>query len=155
MPRRLAITGPYVVEVLTYTDPALEPNQVLVKTEIASSKHGTTTGMFDGSVFRGQRFDQQMRLFIPKEPEAEKAPAQPRKPENTGTIGGGGHAGRRAGQALEEGRPRVRLDGRAGDQRLRGGPPLRAGRHRSGAGAVHGARLRVAALHSGIQRALR
>jgi threonine dehydrogenase-like Zn-dependent dehydrogenase len=94
MPRRLAITGPYVVEVLTYTDPALEANQVLVKTEIASGKHGTTTGMFDGSVFRGQRFDQQMRLFIPKEPEAETAPAQPalaqpRKPENTGTIGVG------------------------------------------------------------------
>jgi threonine dehydrogenase-like Zn-dependent dehydrogenase len=87
MPRRLAITGPYQVEVLEYQDPPLQAGQALVRTELASGKHGTTTAMFDGRVFRGQRFDQQMRLFVaaPEPPQAEAEPA----PGKSGTTGVG------------------------------------------------------------------
>jgi threonine dehydrogenase-like Zn-dependent dehydrogenase len=88
MPKRLAITGPYEVEVLEYEDPPLEAGQVLVKTELASGKHGTTTAMFDGRVFKGQRFDQEMRLFIQEEPQPSKD-AGPRVPGGTGTTGVG------------------------------------------------------------------
>ena len=55
MPRRLAPTGPYHVAVVEYDDPPLKPGEVLVQTELASGKHGTTMAMFDGGVFRGQR----------------------------------------------------------------------------------------------------
>jgi hypothetical protein len=34
MPRRLAITGPFEVQVLEYEDPPLESHQVLIKTEV-------------------------------------------------------------------------------------------------------------------------
>lgn len=89
MPRRLAITGPYQVEVLEYQDRPLEAGQVLVKTELASGKHGTTTALFDGRVFQGQEFDQRMRLFIEKEKEDEPAEKEPSQPWNTGTTGVG------------------------------------------------------------------
>ena len=65
MPRRLAFSGPYQVETVVYEDPPLGRRQVLVRTEWASGKHGTTTAMFDSGVFKGQRFDQDLRLFVP------------------------------------------------------------------------------------------
>ncbi|MBN1640856.1 MAG: zinc-binding dehydrogenase [Anaerolineae bacterium] len=86
MPRRLAITGPYQVEVLAYEDPPLGEGEVLVETELASGKHGTTFGMFDGRTFAGQRFDQEMRLFVPDEHAGEREPAGP---HNAGTTGVG------------------------------------------------------------------
>ncbi len=85
MPRRLAITGPHKVEVLEYEDPPLQAGQVLVKTELASGKHGTTLAGFDNVNFRGQNFDQRMRIFLP----AEEEPAKPRAPGNTGNNGVG------------------------------------------------------------------
>jgi threonine dehydrogenase-like Zn-dependent dehydrogenase len=63
MPKRMAITGPYEVEVREYEDAPLEPKQVRVRTELASGKHGTTMGMFDGINMRGQIFDPEMRFF--------------------------------------------------------------------------------------------
>jgi len=74
MPRRLAITGLYEVEVKQYEDPPLKPTQVLVRTELASGKHGTTTGMFDGVNFRGQTFDPEMRFFR-EDPDYKAPPA--------------------------------------------------------------------------------
>ncbi len=89
MPRRLAITGPYQAEVIEYTEPSLQANQVRVRTELASGKHGTTTGMFDGRSFQGQEFDQSMRLFVEAgEDLPARAPA-PDKPWNAGTTGVG------------------------------------------------------------------
>ena len=82
MPRRLAGAGPYQVEVLEYEDPPLKPGEVLVETELASGKHGTTMAMFDGGVFRGHRFDQDMRIFV----EAEPSP-MPTTPGRVGTSG--------------------------------------------------------------------
>jgi threonine dehydrogenase-like Zn-dependent dehydrogenase len=86
MPCRLAITAPHRVEVLTYEDGPLEAHEVRLQTELASGKHGTTTAMFDGLNFRGQRFDQAMRLFIPTE---EVAASPITSPLNTGTTGVG------------------------------------------------------------------
>jgi threonine dehydrogenase-like Zn-dependent dehydrogenase len=82
----LAITGPYQVEVLDYEDPPLGDGEVLVETELASGKHGTTFGMFDGRTFEGQRFDQEMRLFVPAAPAGEPGAS---RPHNAGTTGVG------------------------------------------------------------------
>jgi threonine dehydrogenase-like Zn-dependent dehydrogenase len=86
MPRRLAITGPHEVNVIDYEDRALTDHEVLVKTEIASGKHGTTVAGFEGANFAGQRFDSDMRLFV----EAP-VPAAGRsgEPGGTGTAGVG------------------------------------------------------------------
>jgi threonine dehydrogenase-like Zn-dependent dehydrogenase len=84
MPRRLAITGPYQVEVLAYQDAPLQSQQVLVKTELASGKHGTTFGMFDGRTFQGQRFDQDMRLFTQEEGEPARESGEPHSSGTTG-----------------------------------------------------------------------
>jgi len=89
MPRRLAITGPHVLEVLQYEDPPLEAHQVLVKTELASGKHGTTTAMFDDANFRGQHFDEHMRLFVEARPGAERPRPSRDAPWRTGTTGVG------------------------------------------------------------------
>ena len=74
MPRRLAIVGPYEVQVLEYQDKPLEAKQVLVQTELASGKHGTTFGMFDGRTFEGQQFNLDWRLFVESEPKPAEEP---------------------------------------------------------------------------------
>ncbi|MDH7568541.1 MAG: hypothetical protein QHJ73_03000, partial [Armatimonadota bacterium] len=86
MPRRLAITAPHRVEVIEYHDRPLRPNEVLVCTEIASGKHGTTLAMMEGVNFRGQVFDQETRLFLESGPLADTPPPAVR---NTGTTGVG------------------------------------------------------------------
>jgi threonine dehydrogenase-like Zn-dependent dehydrogenase len=88
MPRRLAITGPHRVEVLEYEEPPLQSHQVRVRTVLASGKHGTTTAGFEGLNFRGQRFDQEMRLFVPAEGTEAPASTFP-TPRGTGTTGVG------------------------------------------------------------------
>jgi len=79
MPKRLIFSGPYQVDVANYEDPALGPDQVLVRTEWASGKHGTATAMFDSGAFGGQRFDQDLRLFLPDD--------QKKAPTNFGQVG--------------------------------------------------------------------
>jgi len=86
MPRRLAITGPHKVEVLEYEDRPLNPHEVLLRMTIASGKHGTTIAGFDGINNIGQRFDQDMRLFVEREPSPATGPGQP---WGTGTTGVG------------------------------------------------------------------
>jgi threonine dehydrogenase-like Zn-dependent dehydrogenase len=73
--------------VLEYEDPPLKPDQVLIKTEIASGKHGTTVAGFDSLNFRGQNFDQKMRLFVEAEPK--KSEPGHFSPHGTGTTGVG------------------------------------------------------------------
>ena len=96
MPRRLAIVGPYEVEVLEYHDPPLKGKEVLVQTEYASGKHGTTFGMFDGRTFEGVRFDPDGRIFVEAEPAPEapqaaapRAKASASEARRTGTTGVG------------------------------------------------------------------
>jgi threonine dehydrogenase-like Zn-dependent dehydrogenase len=89
MPRRLAIVGPYQADVIEYVEQPLQADQVRVRTEIASGKHGTTTGMFDGRSFQGQEFDQQMRLFVEAGEQVAPRIASHERPWNSGTTGVG------------------------------------------------------------------
>ncbi len=87
MPRRLALTGPYEASVLEYEDRALAPGEVLVRTEYASGKHGTTFAMLDGRTFSGKRFDSERHIFVEdKDPGSISRPS-PQKPWRTGTSG--------------------------------------------------------------------
>lgn len=72
---------------MNYDEPPLQPDQVRVKTELASGKHGTTTALFDNRSFAGQRFDQETRLFL--EDDAAPALPTPEVPWNMGTTGVG------------------------------------------------------------------
>jgi len=67
MPRKLAFTGGNQVEVVEYEDRPLEPNELRIKTEYASGKHGTPLAMMGALNYQGQRWDEEMRLFIPTE----------------------------------------------------------------------------------------
>lgn len=87
MPRRLAVTGIYEASNLRYEDRALGAEEVLVRTEIASGKHGTTFGMFDNRAFAGMRFDAEQHLFVADErPPNERLPSVA-QPWTTGTSG--------------------------------------------------------------------
>lgn len=89
MPRRLAITGPYRAEILTYPEPQISADQVLVQTEFASGTHGAMTALFEDGVFGGQYFDPKMRLFVEADGKnARKQPSQ-RNPWNMGSTGVG------------------------------------------------------------------
>lgn len=89
MPRRLAFVAPYQAAILDYEEQPLQPQQVRIKTEIASGKHGTTMGMFDSRSFQGQEFDQTMRLFVEAEADAPLRVPTYEKPWNVGTTGVG------------------------------------------------------------------
>jgi threonine dehydrogenase-like Zn-dependent dehydrogenase len=85
MPQRLAITAPNTVQVIPYDDPPLKSNQVLVRTQIASGKHGTMLAGFHKLNLRGQRYDPNMRLFV----DSPDEPQKPWQPSGTGTMGVG------------------------------------------------------------------
>jgi threonine dehydrogenase-like Zn-dependent dehydrogenase len=105
MPERLAFSGPYAVERVAYDDPPLGPRQVLVRTEWASGKHGTTAALFDSGVFKGQRFDQDTRLFLPDD--------RPTVPDDFGKVGTSGVGTVAAiGSAVTRWRPGDRVFGR-------------------------------------------
>ena len=72
MPKRLVFSGPFQVETVSYEDRPLGDREILVRTEWASGKHGTTTAMFEGGVFHGQHFDPELRLFLPQQAEPPK-----------------------------------------------------------------------------------
>ncbi len=88
MPRRLAFTGSYQIEILEYDEPPLQPQEVRVQTELASGKHGTTAGMFDGRTFAGHVFNQDMRMFV-EQADAQPPTASKDHPWKTGTTGVG------------------------------------------------------------------
>ena len=73
MPRKLAFTGGHQVEVVEYEDRPLAPNEVRIQTEYASGKHGTPLAMMDGRNEQGQRWDDEMRLFIPSEDDRRES----------------------------------------------------------------------------------
>lgn len=90
MPNRLAIVGPYQVKVLAYDQPQPGPHEVLVQTEIASGKHGTTTGMFDGGAWQGYTFSPDIGYFQQTATPTESTkPIDIAHPMNTGTSGVG------------------------------------------------------------------
>lgn len=86
MPRRLALTGPYRAEFMTYDDAPLTAGQVRVQTSLASGKIGTTTAMFDSRAFHGQTFDPQMRIFTPSPDGSTQHGPRPDAPWPMGTT---------------------------------------------------------------------
>lgn len=90
MPKRLAITAPYQVKILEYEQNPLAPSEVLVRTEIASGKHGTTTGMFDGGAWQGHSFSPEIGYFQQTAtPDQTTKPIDEAHPMNSGTSGVG------------------------------------------------------------------
>lgn len=89
MPRRLAITGLHEASVLEYEAGALGDYDVLVRTEIASGKHGTTFAMFDGRTFAGLRYDTERHLFMAADEASERRPPSRQNPWGSGTSGYG------------------------------------------------------------------
>ena len=87
MPRRLAITGLYQASILTYQDRALGAHEVLVRTEFASGKHGTTFGMFDGGTHFGKRFELERHLFVDDDRDPSESLPTVDRPWNAGTSG--------------------------------------------------------------------
>ncbi len=53
MPRKLAFTGGHQIEVVEYEDRPLEPNELRIKTEYASGKHGTPLAYMDDQNLEG------------------------------------------------------------------------------------------------------
>ena len=65
MPKGLCIDKPQSVTLREYDDPPLTENQLRIKTEFASVKHGTEFHLFSGeSPFGGRYFDPALRLFV-------------------------------------------------------------------------------------------
>lgn len=90
MPQRLAIVAPYQVKILTYEQKEPGPHEVLVQTEIASGKHGTTTGIFDGGVWHGHTFSPEIGYFQQTSaPEKNTHVISEERPMNSGTSGVG------------------------------------------------------------------
>ena len=87
MPKRLAVTGHYEASILEYEDPPLGADEVLVQTEMASGKHGTTFSMFDPHTFDGQAFDVERHLVLPDESGADAGEPSVASPWPSGTSG--------------------------------------------------------------------
>lgn len=85
--KRLAATGRNRVEVLDYEHRPLGDDEVLVRTEIASGKHGTALAILESVNFRDARFDSEMRLFVQDAPDGTALSRE--KPWGVGTSGVG------------------------------------------------------------------
>ena len=65
MPRGLCIDKPQSVALREYEDAPLTEDQLRIRTEFASIKHGTEFHLFSGqSPFGGRYFDPALRLFV-------------------------------------------------------------------------------------------
>lgn len=72
MPRKLAFTGGHQIEVVDYDERPLASDEVRIQTEFASGKHGTPLAIMASGNDTGQRWDNEMRLFVP----ADDAPVE-------------------------------------------------------------------------------
>ena len=86
--KRLAMTGKNRVEVLEYSDNQLASHEVLVRTEIASGKHGTGLALLESTNFQGVTFNQAKRSFLKSDDGAAHL-ASPDQPSRLGTAGVG------------------------------------------------------------------
>jgi threonine dehydrogenase-like Zn-dependent dehydrogenase len=65
MPQGLYVDKPQNIVMKEYQEPDLQDNQVRIRSEFAAIKHGTDFHLFSGqSPFQGNRFDQNLRLFV-------------------------------------------------------------------------------------------
>ena len=67
MPRKLTFTGSRKIEIVEYEERPLAPHELRVRTEFASGKHGTPLAIMAGLNDPGQRWDDEMRLFVPSD----------------------------------------------------------------------------------------
>ena len=67
MPIRAVFNEKHEAILLEYDERPLAPHEVRIQTEYASGKHGTPLAIMDGRNDKGQRWDEDMRLFIPSE----------------------------------------------------------------------------------------
>lgn len=71
MPRKLLLTAPRQIELVTYDDPPLQPGQVRARGLLSGISHGTELNLYRGtSPFTDKRFDPDLRLFVPAETTA-------------------------------------------------------------------------------------
>src|SRR5919106_1098409 len=74
MPRKLVAVAPRKAALVDYEEPTVGRNQVKVKVEYASPKHGTEVSFFRGDdPFVGDLFDDEWRLFLQREPGSQEA----------------------------------------------------------------------------------
>jgi threonine dehydrogenase-like Zn-dependent dehydrogenase len=65
MPKKLVAVAPRRAALVDYDEPAVGPNQVKVRVEYASPKHGSEVGIFRGEdPFLADLFDEDWRLFL-------------------------------------------------------------------------------------------
>lgn len=75
MPRELIAVEPGVMELKEYEEPELGRNEVRIQTEFASPKHGTEShGVMGDSPFENAYFDDEYRIFIPREEKKKRFP---------------------------------------------------------------------------------
>jgi len=68
MPRELVAMAPRTPVIREYEELPIKPNQVLIKSEFSSPKHGTELGLYrDTSPFSIRRWDPDLHIFLPKE----------------------------------------------------------------------------------------
>lgn len=66
-----------------YEDPPLEPDQILIRSELSSAKHGTDTAFLKGYGAKRGRYDRDKKLFIKPEPQPKQAKKKDR-PKGSG-----------------------------------------------------------------------
>jgi threonine dehydrogenase-like Zn-dependent dehydrogenase len=70
MPRALIAVGPRQPVLQEYEEPALQPEQVRVRSQFSAPKHGTELHMYRGhSPFGHSRWDPELEQFMPRESE--------------------------------------------------------------------------------------
>ncbi|MEM2936647.1 MAG: alcohol dehydrogenase, partial [Candidatus Bathyarchaeia archaeon] len=68
MPRELVAIAPRTPVIREYEELPLKPDQVLIKSEFSSPKHGTELGLYRGtSPFSVRRWDPDLRIFLPRD----------------------------------------------------------------------------------------
>ncbi|MGB3306217.1 MAG: zinc-binding alcohol dehydrogenase [Thermomicrobiales bacterium] len=69
MPRELIATAPRTPQLREYDDPPLEPNQIRIRTELASPKHGTELVGYRNDPVASRPYDAAWGAVMPRPPE--------------------------------------------------------------------------------------
>jgi threonine dehydrogenase-like Zn-dependent dehydrogenase len=87
MPRRLVAVAPGKAALVDYEEAEVGPDQVKVKVQYASPKHGTEVSFFRGEdPFVADLFDEDWRLFLQREPGVGKPKTEKvRRSETSGS----------------------------------------------------------------------
>src|SRR5919197_2111672 len=65
MPRELLLTAPRTIQLASYDDVPVAPDQIRAEGLVSGISHGTELALYRGvSPFAGKRFDPDLRLFV-------------------------------------------------------------------------------------------